>query len=395
MNMLKRSVGISLAIFVLAGITVEAVSGNVEQTLTAFRNVQDLTVPAVRVPTVVEVSVDEASTMNSSVGVLDTETSELLPYFYKSVRSEVNVPFSIETAPSVGVGSSMTDGNYESYAQYDVPETGAGEARITIVSPQPITLSKIGFALDYHVAAPTGVEVRSVAGNGKETILYSMARMQGTSVFFPKTTAERFTVTLRYAQPLRITELLLRDEDSKVLSGAYVRFLAQPGHEYRLYSNPDRAVSYSTREGGDLGSAQSVVRITGGPVLSNQGYVPADTDGDAIPDAVDNCIGVANQNQEDVDGNGRGDACDDFDRDGVLNSADNCRDHPNRSQRDTDADGMGDECDAEESRLTERLVWLPWLGLGLTAGVLLVLFVLTMRKQTPKDESTPPPTLPE
>ena len=81
-----------------------------------------------------------------------------------------------------------------------------------------------------------------------------------------------------------------------------------------------------------------------------------------------------------MDGNGRGDACDDFDRDGVINSKDNCPNNPNRNQLDTDGDGIGDVCDREESRVTERYPWLPWLGIGFVALVLLGLFVMVARE---------------
>ncbi|MEY4731278.1 MAG: hypothetical protein RL681_224, partial [Candidatus Parcubacteria bacterium] len=90
-------------------------------------------------------------------------------------------------------------------------------------------------------------------------------------------------------------------------------------------------------------------------------------------------VNVANSSQDDVNRNGRGDACDDFDRDGVLNSADNCVNQPNRDQRDTDADGIGDVCDNEESRVTERYEWLPWLGIGFAGVVLIGLFIAAAR----------------
>ncbi len=78
---------------------------------------------------------------------------------------------------------------------------------------------------------------------------------------------------------------------------------------------------------------------------------PVDTDGDGIPDADDNCPGVANPTQADADSDGIGDACDitpggpDDDGDGIPNTDDNCPTVFNPSQADTDGDGIGDACD--------------------------------------------------
>jgi sugar lactone lactonase YvrE len=58
-----------------------------------------------------------------------------------------------------------------------------------------------------------------------------------------------------------------------------------------------------------------------------------DTDGDGVPDGLDNCPHAPNPGQEDSDGDGLGDVCD------------NCPAAPNAGQQDADHDGLGDACD--------------------------------------------------
>jgi MYXO-CTERM domain-containing protein len=73
-----------------------------------------------------------------------------------------------------------------------------------------------------------------------------------------------------------------------------------------------------------------------------------DADGDGVPDVDDNCPNIYDPEQQDGDGDGRGDACDaDMDQDGVINQLDNCAEDANQEQEDADLDGAGDACDTD------------------------------------------------
>ncbi len=132
------------------------------------------------------------------------------------------------------------------------------------------------------------------------------------------------------------------------------------------WSELQMGVSYDdiTRIAGDVCASDAVEDTV--PIVVED---TSDSDGDDIPDFLDNCEGIANKSQTDSDNDGRGDVCDncpaisninqsDADGDGVgdvcdndedndtfPNEADNCPDIQNEDQTDTDSDGVGDVCD--------------------------------------------------
>jgi formylglycine-generating enzyme required for sulfatase activity len=100
-----------------------------------------------------------------------------------------------------------------------------------------------------------------------------------------------------------------------------------------------------------------------------------DSDGDGQPDQLDNCLALANPDQQDQDGDELGDLCDacpndpqnDPDQDGICSDLDNCPDDPNHDQTDCDLDGQGDGCDNDPGHCVPvAMVWVPagpfWRG---------------------------------
>jgi hypothetical protein len=73
-----------------------------------------------------------------------------------------------------------------------------------------------------------------------------------------------------------------------------------------------------------------------------------DDDGDGVPDGGDDCLRLANPDQLDTDHDGLGDPCDaDDDADGLADDSDNCPLGANAGQEDVDGDGVGDVCDPD------------------------------------------------
>lgn len=104
------------------------------------------------------------------------------------------------------------------------------------------------------------------------------------------------------------------------------------------FSGGDWILNVSDNADFDVGNITSwSLEICGNPQI--------DTDGDGIPDNVDNCPSIPNPDQADLDGDGIGDACDpDIDGDGILNENDNCPFVSNPDQTDSNGDGIGDAC---------------------------------------------------
>ena len=81
-----------------------------------------------------------------------------------------------------------------------------------------------------------------------------------------------------------------------------------------------------------------------GKCIKSRNRRQTDVDEDHIPNSFDNCIGVSNTNQRDIDSDGVGDVCDsDRDNDQIPNNQDSCPDNPDwLGLWDIDGDGRND-----------------------------------------------------
>ncbi|MCK5027509.1 MAG: thrombospondin type 3 repeat-containing protein [Candidatus Pacebacteria bacterium] len=379
-NYIKK--GLCVAVLFFAGLI--ACAQEKDDVYTAYRELMDVGPFEIQVPTVVEVPI-EGYLERYSFAVHENETEKFQPSYLKVIKGEEETNISVVSQTSSGNPQSLLDGKHETFVDYTLPEDGQGMTVITLIGAESIESSSISLYLDRYVALPTSIEVRT-KDDGKDTIVVAKKKMTSQSVQFLETSAKVWEITLEYGQPLRITDIKLVQQNVERTTTRGLRFLAQPENTYRIYMDPDRHVTVQMGEGGDLSSDEDVLKTSPVRFSGNSLYTKADVDEDGVPDEIDNCVRVENPDQEDINKNGRGDACDDFDRDGVINSKDNCPNNPNRNQADIDADGIGDVCDGEESRFTEKYVWLPWAGMGFAGTIIIGLFVITIKGMTKKED---------
>jgi len=342
----------------------------------------------VSIPTVAEIDLIANSTSENQWAVWDEKTLSFQPFILINKEREVDrLVYDDYTYDNFANGypdAKLADNNVETSTDYSLTNTAIpNHLEFKVFYNKPITSNTFSFVLDEYVQLPDSIVISQLSENQEETILLAQSAVTSNQITFPATTSKQWKVTFTYTQPLRISEVKFVQNAGTLDNAYFLRFLAQPNSEYLLYTNPSLTNKLiPTSEPGNLSGAKNVYRVSLTTPNENPLFQYPDQDGDGYVDNRDNCINVPNDKQEDINSNGTGDACEDFDVDGIMNSTDNCPDHPNRLQQDEDGDGYGDHCDPEESRLTERLWWLPWLGIGIGFAIVITLLVITVKHPT-------------
>jgi len=354
---------------------------------THFQQMFTVPAPDILVPTVIEVPLPELLGLRTQFLVVEKSTDTYLASSFQREFATQPVTTSIQVN---GIPrSSLVDDNHKTSETFPVPETSTGFVEFFIEGTQAFSASSLVIDLAPNVSLPVSIQVKADVDGEEQTVLAKITP-RSTHVRFPQVTAKNWYVAMEYAQPLRINELRFVQNDVQTDSYNRLRFLAQPDTEYQVYLDPELYVSIATTEAGNLTTDQDVLVLDEIPQLQqNPAFTFADSDADTVADQVDNCVSIANPEQIDINQNGRGDMCDDFDKDGVINVLDNCQNTPNRNQADEDGDKIGDVCDQEESRVTEKYTWIPWVAMASAILVFVGLFWIMMRRMRGETPNRP------
>ncbi len=369
-----KNIKIILSAVVFSGLifSVYAID-NIDVIISKFRNQISLPGVEVKIPTVYELDISDL--LNSSQYEIYNNTEKTFIPSLVMANSNIKTPvFNVVEAPGSSRSNqklyNLTDNNYTTSSRFDVVEGQSNILKLNIqTGDTKIKTTHMYLSLDNNVAWPNYITIKYINSNNVEAIALNKTRYTD-NLYFPVVNSSDFTVELEYSQPLVINEISFND-NTNLDSKKTLRFLAKPNNEYQLYFNPENYVNISKGEQPNLYDNKGIIRYNGTlTVKDNSTYKPIDSDADGVPDQMDNCTNTKNTDQKDLDGNGRGDACDDYDRDGVINSLDNCPNDPNAGQSDADSDKIGDVCDKEESRFTEKNSWVPWVGILLAVGAI-------------------------
>ncbi len=348
-------------------------------TVASFKMVKTILLPNnSTIPKVVEFPITVAESRQAPA-MYDETSGQFVSTYVRSATETPNVQIQYGTE-SLPV---LYDSNYATTYNF---ETDGTETTTTLMydAGRTIRSSQLHINLDLNVRQPTSIYLYTKDATPASLVVADQP-LSGSILLFPETTARIWEIRIIHKQLLRISEVSIWPSSNSLITSYNIRFLAQPNRSYKLYLQPNAGINMPIAPYVDLQvDPLEILYIATPPTTFNPDYREGDLDNDTVPDNRDNCPDTANTDQKDVNNNGKGDACEDFDHDTIINSVDNCPDKPNIDQQNTDSDAYGDVCDPEESRITERYGWLPWMGIILGFGSVAFVFMITT-KHTKKD----------
>ena len=350
--------------------------------ISRYKQVQTMESASVTQPAIAEVVGLNVST----VYIVTNDKGESVPQqFMTSTTVRVIQPESVQACTTSCVKApQIADVDERTTFDFPLYESGVQKGSIKIVYAKPISTDRIDFLTTGDSYLPN---VFTLVIDGKRVL----NTMSGRSARFPMMQAKSIEIQFEYSLPIRFTEVGVGIVTEETVRST-IRFVYQPGTTYMLYSSSTNGREDSPTPAINLFAQQKEVTVSLGDIKTNPSYtVPTapvkDSDGDTILDTADNCPTQPNKDQKDGNGNGVGDVCDDYDYDGVPTYMDNCPFVENIDQKDTDRDGLGDACDQEESRFTERHVWIPWLTFSLVFLAVCGMGYEVMRKKREENGS--------
>ena len=276
----------------------------------AFKSIYNISPSALVKPTVVSVLLTEDQ--RYGVDIIENESESTQPYL--KIQHYRQDPAKIEignSSPIIGEKEALTDENWETSAEFDLDQD-KGKAWMEIKVNREMIGESLRLNLSEHVALPHQITLYAWVDNDWKTVI-AKTKMTSAGISFPETKSDRWKIELEHGQPLRLKEIqLIEKAKAGVKTGTEIRWLARPGMTYTLYADAVTDPLVETGEAGKLdGKNVEILEIEAGKKEVNDGFTEPDDDKDGIPNITDNCTSIANTDQEDIDNNGRGDACED------------------------------------------------------------------------------------
>jgi hypothetical protein len=339
--------------------------------LSRFESKTEIKVSGIITPKVVRYQTSEGSGQKT---ILLNEKGESITHRWITKYEKIkNQKISVKEVSSKleGNKNNLVDGDLDT--SFTFHPTQEGDKTIELTFPEKIEVSEIDVVLDNGIIPYRKISIFADFGDGKFLPILNEIDFRW-HLKFPTIKVKGLQIKMKTPHFLRISEIRIIGQEESQQKNELI-FFAEEGKSYFLYSDAHfGAKDFYPKKSQPLSFDELTPVFDFESSGKNPDFNP-DFDGDGINDVLDLCPKVVDPDNKDVDGNGRGDVCEDPDLDNIYSNKDNCPFVYNPNQKDSDQDKIGDECDDVEGRLTENMDFLLWVVFGLGALILVWLVV--------------------